>query len=389
MMIPNPEPLSLCLCSDDFLPAATGVGTHLQRLSDALAQRGHRVTIITTRRPGEPAVEVWRGVTVHRAFTVELFGFYQALPSTSTIERILKDNAVTLIHHHYLSVMLKRVERVGRRLGLPQAYTYHMTVDHLTQPWPMRWLRPFLSRQIVDYCNRFDLIISPSPNLAERVRSDGVRTPIRHITNPVAFDVAEAVEPAPRPAGFMVLFAGRLDPEKNIPLLLEAFRLLLDAGQDAGLWIAGAGRQRERLETLCLNLGISERVNFLGFLDHGQLVRHYAACDVFVLPSLVETQGLVAMEAMHFSRPIIVTRAIVSASELVEEDQNGFIVDPGDPQELAARLLALAADPLLRERFGRVGKERSSTFSPEAVVHATEDAYRSLLPEVARPPPPS
>jgi 1,2-diacylglycerol 3-alpha-glucosyltransferase len=154
---------------------------------------------------------------------------------------------------------------------------------------------------------------------------------------------------------------------------------VLDAGQDAGLWIAGAGRQRERLESLCLSLGISERVHFLGFLEHSQLVSYYVACDVFVLPSLVETQGLVAMEAMHFSRPIIVTRAIVSATELVEEGRNGFIVDPVDPKEMADRLLALAAEPLLRARLGQAGLERSATYAPDAVVRATEDVYRSAL----------
>lgn len=351
----------------------------MQRIAEGLVQLGHRVCIITTRRRDEAAQESWRGVSVYRCFTVRVFGFYQALPLESTIEKILLENAVQLVHHHYLGLLLRRAEMVAHRLGLRQVYTYHMTVDHLTQPLPMRPLRRWLSRQIVDYCNKFDLIISPSLNLVDRIRADGIRTPIRYITNPVVCEPVGAVEPAPRTAEFMVLFAGRLDPEKNIPLLLNALRRMLDAGRDAGLWIAGAGMQRRRLEALCDSLGIRSKVHFIGFVKHAQLARYYAACDTFVLPSLVETQGLVAMEAMHFGRPVIVTRAIVSATELVAEGQSGFIVDPSDPAELADRLLTLAADPVLRERLGRAGSARARAFAPGAVIQATDDAYRAVL----------
>lgn len=375
----NENPLSICMLSDDFLPAATGVGIHVQRASQDLVQRGHRVCIITTRRRNEPQCEEWRGVTVYRTFTLKLFGFYQALPSPGTIRQIFRDNAVTLVHHHYLGVLLMRAERVARKLGLPQAYTYHMTVDHLTQPWPMKPFRAIISRQILRYGNRFDLVIVPALDLETKIRADGIRTPIRHISNPIVFDSTDQVTPAPRPAAFMVLYAGRLNPEKNLPLLLQAFGKLLHLDLDAGLWIAGIGDQRERLETMCRSLGIAGRVQFLGFLAHSELARYYAGCDVFVLPSLVETQGLVAMEAMRFARPIVVTRAIVSARELVEEGVNGYIVDPHVPAALADRLMALARDPELRKRLGRAGAQRSLAYSPERVAAALERAYRDIL----------
>jgi glycosyltransferase involved in cell wall biosynthesis len=377
--MPAARPSSICLVSDDFLPAATGVGIHLQRIGEGLARRGHRVTLITTRRPGQPAREAWCGVQVYRTFTLKVFGFYQALPSRAFIARVLREHAVELVHLHYLGILLKRTERVARALGLPQVYTYHMTADHLTQPWPMKPLRPWIERQIVEYCNRFQLVIVPSAELMARVTAEGVRAPTRYITNPVVFDAPQAVEPAPRPAGFVVLYAGRLNPEKNLPLLLRAFRELVDRRSDAALWIAGAGDQRGRLETMAASLGIARQVRFLGFLEHADLARHYAACDVFVLPSVVETQGLVAMEAMRFGRPVIVTHAIVSARELVDEGVNGFIVDPDTPAQLAEKLAILAADPALRERLGSAGRERSFAASPDAVVSALEEAYAAAL----------
>src|SRR5688500_1342722 len=226
---------SICMLTDDFLPAATGVGTHVQRISDDLAQRGHRVCVVTTRRPGEPDKEIWRDVTVYRCFTMKAFGFYQALPSSGTIGRIFEENAVGLVHFHYLSFLLVQGNRVASRLGLPRVYTYHMTADHLTQPWPLRPLRPLFARWIVHYCNRFDLLVAPSLALVDRMKADGIRRPIRYVSNPVVFDSPTAVAPAARPARFMVLYAGRLNPEKNLPLLLRAFKQLADEHPDAGL----------------------------------------------------------------------------------------------------------------------------------------------------------
>jgi glycosyltransferase involved in cell wall biosynthesis len=378
---------SICMLTDDFLPAATGVGTHVQRISADLVQRGHRVCVITTRRPGEPAREVWRGVTVYRCFTLKAFGFYQALPSRGMIGRIFEDNAVGMVHFHYLSFLLIQGNRVASRLGLPRVYTYHMTADHLTQPWPLRPLRPLVARWIVHYCNRFDLLVAPSLALVDTMKADGIRRPIRYVSNPVVFDSPTTVAPAARPARFMVLYAGRLNPEKNLPLLLRAFKELADEHPDAGLWIAGVGDQRQQLESLCASLGIEDKVAFLGFLGHQDLGRYYAACDVFVLPSLVETQGLVAMEAMRFARPVIVTRAIVSAKELVEHGVNGYIVDPHAPTELGSMLRRLASDPDLGKRLGRAGFQRSLAFSPDACLQALDSVYAEALADARHSPP--
>ncbi len=96
------------MLSDDFLPGATGVGTHLQVISRHLAQRGHRVSIITTRRAGEPAQQDWHGVRVYRVATVKLFGFYQAVPSMRELKRVLAEVRPDIVHHHYLGMMVVR-----------------------------------------------------------------------------------------------------------------------------------------------------------------------------------------------------------------------------------------------------------------------------------------
>ena len=375
--------LSICMVSDDFLPAATGVGTHLKLLTPELVRRGHRVCVITSRRPGEPEVAQWEGVTVFRVFTVKMYGFYQALPSKTTVRRILDLVKPDLVHHHYVGFMMGRVCRIAQSRQLPQVSTYHFSSEVLTQPLPMRPFAGVVRRLLVAYNNRFNMIIAPSLNLARQISQEGVHTPVRFITNPVQFDGSDVVAPAARPAAFTVLYAGRLGQEKNVAYLIKAFAALLKHLPQALLWVAGRGPEGSALEGLCRQLGISDQVRFLGFLDHPTLASYYTACDVFVLPSLVETQGLVAMEAMRFARPVIVTRAIVSADELVEQGVNGYVVNPDSVDDLTQRLLTLAADPKLRAAMGQASHARAEAYRPELVVEATERGYRDVLSKAA------
>ncbi|MCM2324503.1 MAG: glycosyltransferase [Oligoflexia bacterium] len=370
----------ICMISDDFLPAATGVGIHLQSVCSQLRARGHEVFVITSRRKGQDSLEERKGVKIYRTFTLKVFGFHQALPSKEALRRILVAEKPDLIHHHYLGLMMVRAEKVARALGIPQLYTYHMTADHLTQPLPMRPFRTWIDRKINEYCNAFRLVIAPSQGIARQVVDRGIKSPVRYITNPVGFSTKEMqAVPQKKDGGFTLLYTGRLAPEKNLPLLLRAFAKMLARVPDSTLWIVGEGAERAALEALSQKLGITEKVRFQGYQDHSSLPAFYSACDVFVLPSLVETQAIVAMEAMAFSKPIIVTKQIASASELVDPGINGFIVDPASPDELATRLVELAQDPGLRSRLGHAGQRKSSQYRPDLVALAIESAYSAAL----------
>ena len=371
--------LSICMISDDFLPAMTGVGVHLKLIAPALARRGHQVSVITTRRKGEAAIEHWEGVTIYRVFTVKMYGFYQALPTSGKIREIFNHVNPDLIHHHYAGFMMGIVCKVAEELQIRQVSTYHFTAEVLTQPLPLRPLRGLIRRLMVGYNNRFDLVMAPSQVLAKQIKTEGVKSNIQYITNPVVFQSNEKVVPAVRNAGFTILFAGRLGQEKNIGYLLKSFADLLKKKPDANLWIAGRGPEEKKLKDICEELKITQQVKFLGFLDHPTLAKYYAACDIFVLPSLLETQGLVAMEAMWFGKPIIVTNKIVSATELVEQGVNGYIVDASSVADLTMRMETLADNPELREKMGIAGLNRTKDYQPELVVKAIEESYTNVL----------
>jgi glycosyltransferase involved in cell wall biosynthesis len=162
------------------------------------------------------------------------------------------------------------------------------------------------------------------------------------------------------------LYVGRLDPEKGVDTLLEAFRSL-----PGELVLVGGGSDEPRLRALA-----DDRVRFEGPKDRDELVEHYAAADVFVLPSRSEPWGMVLNEAAAAALPLVATEESGAALELVEVGANGFRFAAGDVSALRAALERLAADSGLRARFGARSQELVRRFTPEAWADGVATAAR-------------
>lgn len=363
------------MVSDDFRPAVTGVGVYLERTIPELLRRGHRVAVVTSRRGGQPAEESWGGAAIFRTFSLPVLGFYQALPSRRTLRGVFDRVAPDLVHHHYVGFLMRRAVALARARGIPQLATHHFGPEVLSGNILLRPFRSWMWRELVAHQNRCDAVIAPSPEIAKTLTARGVRAPLRVVPNALRYDDGP-VTPAARPPGLTLLYAGRLAWEKNLPLLLRALARLIPNHPNAVLWIAGRGPEEKGLRALCRSLGLERNVMFLGFLNEADLARRYAACDIFVLPSVQEVQGLVLLEAMWFGRPVIVTNAIPSARDLVEDGVNGFTVAPDDPVALAERLSSLAADAVRRAAMGAAARRSAENFRLAPVTDALERVYR-------------
>jgi 1,2-diacylglycerol 3-alpha-glucosyltransferase len=371
--------MSICLVSDDFDPAMTGVGVHVKAIATALLERGHSVCVLTTRRKGEPTFELWHGVKVYRLRSLRVYGFYQALPSRKMIRTILTKEKPEIIHHHYVGFMMRTVSHIAEALSIPQVSTYHFSAHVLTRPLLMRPWRHMIERQIVAYCNRFAAVISPSKALQKELADMGITTPILCVSNGVNFTNEDLIVATSSPHIFSILFVGRLAVEKNILLLLHAFRDVLDTVSHARLTLVGDGPLRDELQAECHRLRIHEKVQFAGHIPHHELPRYYTHADVFVLPSVEETYSLVACEAMWFGTPIIVTRSIVSAHELVNEGVNGYMVDAHNSTELVERLCLLARDRMLLKRMGDASRQKVSQYGITEVITSLESVYNECI----------
>lgn len=176
----------------------------------------------------------------------------------------------------------------------------------------------------------------------------------------------------PRPGEpLRIMSCGRLNQVKGHQDLLQAIRMLRDAGHDARLVVAGeddAGGTgyRRVIEARIAELGLDDAVTLLGAVSEGEVRRHLLEAHVFALASWHEPLGVALMEAMSCEVPTIGTAA-GGVAELIRDGQDGILVPPRDPPAMADAILRLAGDPDLARRLGQAGRERIvSGFGAEA-----------------------
>jgi glycosyltransferase involved in cell wall biosynthesis len=173
--------------------------------------------------------------------------------------------------------------------------------------------------------------------------------------------------------GTDLLFIGRLSKEKGVDVLLRAVSLLQDL--PARLTIIGNGPEAEALEQLARKLGIAKRTSFVGAMPLQALTAYYRESDIFVLPSRSEGLALVLLEAQSFGIPIVATH-VGGIPEIIRDEEEGLMVDPDEPNQLAQALRRLIVDPELRTRLGKAGKE-------VARAHAWPDLLQRFEEEMA------
>jgi 1,2-diacylglycerol 3-alpha-glucosyltransferase len=232
--------------------------------------------------------------------------------------------------------------------------------------------------------NAVDGVISPSAQVKERLLEYGVTRPIEVIPTGMSADRFEPGDgarfrrehglPEGRP---ILLTLGRVAHEKNLGFLLRMFADLRQFQPGALFVIAGEGPARAALEREARVLGIGADTRFVGNLDRKrQLNDCYAAADVFVFASRTETQGLVLLEAMAQSRPVVSTACLGTRSVLTP--QSGAWVVQELVGEFAAAVAAVLSDAARGRSMGEQGLEWARRWSSREMARRMSDFYSSV-----------
>jgi len=216
-----------------------------------------------------------------------------------------------------------------------------------------------LSRKIEDLVFGFSsIIVGLSKRLCEEALRRGARNVIlipNGVDIKLIHDISdEQKERIRSQLGFIgkkiVLYVGRLHRIKRLTDLIEAVSILRQKRDDVGLLLVGDGAEKEKLRSLCEKLGLTDRTVFTGFVPRSRVFSLMKVADVSVLPSLMEGNPRVLIEAMFCRLPIVGTD-VEGIKDLVEHRRNGLLVNPRNPRALAEAVDSVLEDPNLARRL--------------------------------------
>ncbi len=375
------------LFTESYPPLINGVSTSVQTLTAQLEAAGHTVFVFTSRYPNykDDRAGVYRYPSVNALVEPD---YVVPVPFSPRIAYALRTLKLDIVHSQSPFFLGLVARRTARALNIPHLATNHTLYTEYAHYLPLPTVgvtRRLLVRWMHGFYNSCDAVLAPS-ELTRRVLTDsyGVQTPIAVVPTAIPAPPYVLARPAETRSEFglppdarILLYVGRLAPEKNLDLLLRAFAAISAKTSDTYLVLAGSGKSRRSLEGLARALGIHRRTRFAGFLSRTKLDPLYQASDVFLFPSKTETQGLAVGEALAAGLPCVVVNA-GGAPEAIREGTDGFLVDD-HPDAMAARTRELLADPIQLRRMADDAKRGAALREPEAVGGRVIRLYEELI----------
>jgi N-acetyl-alpha-D-glucosaminyl L-malate synthase BshA len=363
-------------------PTFGGSGIVATELGSQLARQGYEVHFISLALPYR-LTEFSQNIFFHEV-VVEPYPLFQSyvplsLALATKMTEVAENHSLDLLHVHYVmpfSASAYLARELVKPKVLPVVTTLHGTdITVIGQ-------QPAFYRLTKFSIESSDRVTAVSNFLRDRtVESLGIVRPIEVIPN---FIDTDRFRPRRKRAGMLgprdvpvLMHASNFRPVKNIENLIRIFARVREQ-EHCRLVLIGDGPEKSRAEDLCRELGVHRHALFLGNQDIMEELLPMA--DVFLLPSLQESFGLVALEAMSVSVPVVASN-VGGLPEVVPDGEAGFLHDPDDIEAMAASVVRLLRDNELREKMGRRGRRIvCRQYCAQDVVQRYQDVYEGVVP---------
>lgn len=377
--------MRIAMLVDRYKPYISGITNYIDLNKQTLEDQGHDVFVFTfgdldyedqepriVRSPGLPLADT---------------GYYLSMRYSRQAKKLLQTMDVAHVHHPFLSGRLAL--RYCRAVEVPVLFTNHTRYDLYAQAYlpmmPEEISLGLLQAYMPSFCEAVDLVISPSPGMERVLRELGVTARVEVVPNGVDLRRFHRAEPLARADfGFkdtdvLLIFSGRIAPEKNLDFLLRAFAGVAQALDDVYLLIVGGGQKPavEDLQSLVVELGIQGRVLLTGQIPYEELPAHIAMCNAFVTASVTEVHPLSVIEAMGAGLPIVGIHS-PGVGDSVEDGVTGFL-STHDLAAFTAKLTRLCLDASLRRRMGEAARQASTQYSIERTTKLMLAHYERLV----------
>ena len=369
------------MMADTYKPYVSGVTNYIDLNKRALENMGHEVYVFTfgdldyqddesriIRSPGLPLADT---------------GFFLSLRYKTAAKKLLQTMDIVHVHHPFLSGRLAL--SYCHPAQVPVIFTNHTRYDIIAQARmpliPEEVSYSLLQAYMPDFCDEMDLVISPSESMKKIIQGYGVECHIEVVPNGINLTNFHNATPLSRNNfGFtdddiLFVYAGRIAPEKNLEMLLQAFSGITHIFPNVHLLIVGGGQKDYMDEILEIpnELNIKDRVQFSGMVSYEKLPAYIAMCDVFVTPSVSETFGMSTVEAMGAGLPAIGIRS-PGASDIIEHGVTGYLAEDSLASLTATITYACTNKNALR-KMGIKARKASEQYSIERTTGIMLEHY--------------
>ena len=372
---------------DSYKPYISGITNYVEINKRFLELAGHDVFVFTfgdmDYKDGEPRVIRSPGLPLANT------GFYLSLRYLRAAKQLLQTMDVVHVHHPFLSGRLAL--RYCRPLRIPVVYTNHTRYDlyaHAYLPMmPEEISHGLLQAYMPTFCKAVELVITPSAGMERILRQLNVDVPIEVVPNGVDLQNFHSATPLSRTEfgykedDILLVYAGRIALEKNLPFLLKSFKGISQAMPDVYLLLIGGGVQQyeDEIRSLVNELKLGERVRLTSRISYDQLPAYLAMCNIFVTASVTEVHPLSVIEAMGAGLPIMGIDS-VGVGDIVVDGLTGFLSTHDQPA-FTAKLTRLCLDQELRAQMSDSARKASSIYAIERTTGLILKYYEKLVAE--------
>lgn len=373
--------------TESYEPIVNGVSICAGTLRDELTRRGHEVFVFAPAFKGykDELDNVFRLPAVHTFFMRD---YPFPIPFAPKARRTFASLNLDIVHTQTPFLLGVLGAKWARRHGIPLVSTNHTLYTEYAHYVPVRpkaLTRAFLVRLMKWYYSRCDAVVVPSSPVEQILRSYGIKTRVEVIkTGVVGISPLQDAESSQvrrehsiADDDFLLLYVGRIAREKNLKMLLKAFKTVVTRHDNARLMLVGGGPAITETKRLAAGLGLNDKLRFAGMLRRHEIDPIYSAADAFVFPSTTETQGIAICEALSAGLPVVAVNA-GGIPENVEHEVDGFLTDD-DPDEFADRISFLITHERERNDMGARARVNACHFSIDRMVGDFETFYTSVI----------
>lgn len=374
------------LFNESFPPVMDGVAVCVQNYAYWMQKKVGGVSVITPNVPGADYGQYDYEVLDYFSVPVPFRQPYVtgiAEVDPAFLVKIAK-RQFKIVHAHSPFAAGMAAANVAKRLNIPMVATFHSKYrDDFSQTLSSKVVVDQIIKRIISFYERADEVWVPQRSVAEVIREYGYKGNVEVVENgsdlvadyPDSYFVEARQKLGIKPEDFVFLFVGQHVWQKNVRFIIEGLEKVKDT--PFRMFFVGNGYAADAMKEMVNEKGLNGQVTFVGTVTEREVIKqYYAAADVFLFPSLYDTDGLVVKEAAALHTPSVMLEEATAAS-IITNDENGFLV-PNNLEAFANCLRELIHDP---KRAQRVGLQASHSIvrSWEDVVGEVLERYNRLI----------